>query len=1473
MKKFFKFLLLLFLFLLFVLVLAGVGYWALVIKGWPWWICAIIFALAIGIVLGIFAIKKYLVRRNEKKFVKSIVNEEEEFRQKEPDPEQYSLKEMQDQWKVSIGKLKKSYLRKYGNPLYVLPWYIMLGESRSGKTSVIKNSNLSSSLTDVSESTVLSGTKNCDWWFMEQAIVLDTAGRYTIPIEEATDKNEWQHFLRLLAKYRKREPINGVIVTVASNDLLNENVDDLAEKAKSIRQRINQMMRILGAKFPVYLLVTKMDLVNGFTDFCDHIPEQRNVQVMGYSNETGNKNCLQVLEESMDTVYDQIRNLRSLFIHNRINNFAVSFSTEFMKLKSGLESYVKSLFGDDIYQATPLFRGLYFSSACRKGKPDSQFLKQTGIEYSGESSKDRNKGFFLKSFFAALLPMDRNVFTPLSEFLMWRKTTLGLGLFSLSLICLSMSGILCFLYLNNLNALNKFDAHLFQKSFYSTNLTDNILVFDRQGFEINKLESNNSHWIFPRLGLNASLELEQKLKRRFVRDAKRNLIDPLDEQFFKKTNGINLQTDHGDIVAYCVYAIRRIIVLKMAVNKESLSGRKYFEESIAHLLPKLDRTIPFAVASKLASVYYDYLGWNTNHVNRVRELAIFQKQLSEIVDKSGNLHWLLSQWVCTTADIGISDFIQGYSISQTHFSTYFNVKGAFTKMGRDEIKQFIALLRNILPDQQRFKKMENRFWAWYATEFYNAWFEFASKFPRGWQWKLLTENWSDIGTLMTTEQNPYFLLLVKMAEEFEQFKPSKNLVPSWVDTVIRLDKIKELATVETQEKQGSFWAKLKMKTDRFTSGIEEKSKKVYKVMDRKKASEQVYNLKLSKVWNEYLAGLKSIAPATSYNEKCFQMFSSLFKALSDSSKQKNPFSTTYDTLVLLKSFYTQHNIAPFVEGLTRGPYDFLTEYGVYNSIKYLQNKWEEMVLSVSHSVDPINYYSVMFDKNSGVLWKFVNKEAGPFLDQSTIGFFARNGFGLQLPFSNQFFELLNNAKKISLDKQSEYIVTIQTAPISINREAKIKPYSSILTMDCAAKKIELVNNNFTESQKFTWKPATCGDVVLSIEIGDVILTKKYTGKLGFGHFLQDFKDGTKQFSIADFPGQMDYLSNNWVTDISVSYEISGIEPVLKFMDRRSLAIPNIIFRDFQQKRGKYPLDKKALVKTKIYKIPQKDVYNITLETIPMGVNPTARVKPVATILQMTCGGKVILFENNNYPESVTFDWEPSNCGKVVLIIHFPKLTLTREYPDFLAFVQDFNYHSKTFSSDDFPEQKAALLKLDISSITISYGFKGDLPRWELRLKKQNPALEKSVPIQKSASPTEKKDDKIEDKIKKPISSSLGDTHKKKDMVKGDKGAQVSDGREIGSAEWIKKQNPAYYTLHILQDHSKNSIMKFAKVNHFEKDSAIYESVVNGHLKYNLVFGSFDSFASAKKALGGLSAGASRYSPWIRRFSSIVKEMK
>src|SRR5690606_18662076 len=116
------------------------------------------------------------------------------------------------------------------------------------------------------------GTRNCDWWFTDDAVLIDTAGRYTTQDSDAAvDQAAWTGFLSLLKKYRKRRPINGTFVAISLADLLTQSEAERRAHALAIKQRIGELDKHFGIRFPVYVLFTKCDLVAGFAEYFDDL--------------------------------------------------------------------------------------------------------------------------------------------------------------------------------------------------------------------------------------------------------------------------------------------------------------------------------------------------------------------------------------------------------------------------------------------------------------------------------------------------------------------------------------------------------------------------------------------------------------------------------------------------------------------------------------------------------------------------------------------------------------------------------------------------------------------------------------------------------------------------------------------------------------------------------------------------------------------------------------------------------------------------------------------------------------------------------------------------------------------------------------------------------------------------------------------------------------------------------------------------
>ena len=169
--------------------------------------------------------------------------------------------------------------RKSGQSLYVLPWYLLVGLPGSGKTWCIRQSEVGFLPGMQDEMQGIGGTQYMDWWFTKHAVILDTAGKYMI------EGGGWQDFLNLLKKYRPNCPINGLILAIPAADLFQDTKQETAEKATQIAYQIAMIQKVLDVSFPLFVVITKCDLLQGFREFFDGLesPQLRH-QLFGWSN-------------------------------------------------------------------------------------------------------------------------------------------------------------------------------------------------------------------------------------------------------------------------------------------------------------------------------------------------------------------------------------------------------------------------------------------------------------------------------------------------------------------------------------------------------------------------------------------------------------------------------------------------------------------------------------------------------------------------------------------------------------------------------------------------------------------------------------------------------------------------------------------------------------------------------------------------------------------------------------------------------------------------------------------------------------------------------------------------------------------------------------------------------------------------------------------------------------------------------------
>ena len=274
-----------------------------------------------------------------------------------------------------------------GQPyLYELPWYVIIGAPGAGKTTALVNSGLEFPLADKIGDKVIrgvGGTRNCDWWFASDAVLIDTAGRYTThDSDTAADRAAWQGFLALLVRYRPRRPINGVLLTISVSDLFNASQEKRHAHAIQLRERIEELHTRLGIAFPVYVLLTKSDLLAGFMEFFADFDKDERAQVWGVtfphqSDSTRDGPLLRMasdfaaLEKRLnDCLLERLQGER-----DRERRAAIhAFTQQWRLLRQTLHDFLQILFSGMRPELRPMVRGVYFTSATQEGTPMDRAL-------------------------------------------------------------------------------------------------------------------------------------------------------------------------------------------------------------------------------------------------------------------------------------------------------------------------------------------------------------------------------------------------------------------------------------------------------------------------------------------------------------------------------------------------------------------------------------------------------------------------------------------------------------------------------------------------------------------------------------------------------------------------------------------------------------------------------------------------------------------------------------------------------------------------------------------------------------------------------------------------------------------------------------------------------------------------------------------------------------------------------------------
>lgn len=274
----------------------------------------------------------------------------------------------------ALAQLKQATGGK-GGYLYELPWYVIIGPPGSGKTTAIQQSGLEFPLAEGRIAGV-GGTRNCDWWLTERAVLLDTAGRYTTQDSDAkVDKAGWERFLQMLRRNRPRQPLNGVLVCFGVDMLSRLSTAEREAHARTVRRRIKELESTLGQRLPVYMLVSKADLLAGFIEFFDDLDRETRNQVWGvtFPPESPPEGLAAQFPEEFKALLQRLQDrlLERLQAERGGQQRAAiaAFPGQFASLAEPLNAFVAAAFGGSRMDPAPYLRGVYLTSGTQEGTP------------------------------------------------------------------------------------------------------------------------------------------------------------------------------------------------------------------------------------------------------------------------------------------------------------------------------------------------------------------------------------------------------------------------------------------------------------------------------------------------------------------------------------------------------------------------------------------------------------------------------------------------------------------------------------------------------------------------------------------------------------------------------------------------------------------------------------------------------------------------------------------------------------------------------------------------------------------------------------------------------------------------------------------------------------------------------------------------------------------------------------------------
>jgi hypothetical protein len=335
------------------------------------------------------------------------------------------IDERKDEWSDWTSRMSERGIDRYD-----LPFYLLVGEPQSGKSVMLHNSDLHFPF-GTSRLSGPGGTRGCDWWFTDEAVILDLAGRLFTHEGGASDEAEWAAFLGLLSDYRPLSPANGIILVIPCDSLLGDSEEKSAAKAAKIKDALLTLVTKLQAQLPIYVVLTKADKVFGFAETVHRLGSEKRREMFGWSRPADQYDKPFSPNEFRDGFEEVIgraqllraRSLSEARIPDALGEVdrLYAFPDELRTLQAPLEIYLNRIFKESNLVDLLFFRGVYISSGLQKGAPIAQACANLIGTQSEQDSRAleslfaKQKAYFIRDLVRERVFAERGLVRPTSK--------------------------------------------------------------------------------------------------------------------------------------------------------------------------------------------------------------------------------------------------------------------------------------------------------------------------------------------------------------------------------------------------------------------------------------------------------------------------------------------------------------------------------------------------------------------------------------------------------------------------------------------------------------------------------------------------------------------------------------------------------------------------------------------------------------------------------------------------------------------------------------------------------------------------------------------------------------------------------------------------------------------------------------------------------------------------------------------------